>query len=279
MMKFEWKNIKMFFLNLKDKINKWFKNLFKKNDKKDDNEEQSSFINDFVVAFVAFIIISTFFYQGFLIPSGSMKPQLIEGDCILVSKFIYGYTHYSFPLSLPIFKGRIFDFKKPQRGDVVVFRLPSNPKINYIKRLIGLPNDRIQVKNRILYVNGEALSREYFGEYDEIIEDGKNKFTRDMSIFEETINNKKIKVLQDMNNYISVANDTKEFIVPEGHYFFMGDNRDNSLDSRFAETGFIPYENIIGRAEIIFFSRRGNFLKFWQWHKMIKFRRMFKIIK
>lgn len=245
------------------------------NNGKQEEDGFKGFLIDFFEAFLIFIFISTFFYQGFLIPSGSMKPQLIEGDCIMVSKFAYGYSRYSFPFGLPLFKGRILDFKKPKRGDVIVFRLPTNPRINYIKRLIGLPNDVVQVKNRILYINGQKIERQYISDYVD-----KTDNLKVYGMFEEQITDKKkIKVLQDMQRFIISANDTDEYRIPEGYYFFMGDNRDNSLDSRFIETGFVPYENIVGKAQIVFFSRRDSLLKFWTWFSSIKLNRIFKIIR
>lgn len=217
------------------------------------------------------ILIRSFLYEPFHIPSGSMKSGLLEGDYILVSKFEYGYSRYTIPFGIPIIKERILNYKQPQRGDVVVFRLPSNPRINYIKRLIGLPGDKIKIKNDILYINDEEIKREYVDEY----LDEKNNIY--LQRYKEYLENKEINVLQDKN--LLVKDGDGDFIVPEGHYFFMGDNRDNSLDSRFIETGFIPYKNIVGEAKIIFFSKRDSLFKFWKLHKIIRFDRIFKVIK
>lgn len=239
-----------------------------KNDNKDSYKDT---IKSILWALLFAILIRSFLYEPFHIPSGSMKPGLLEGDYIIVSKFKYGYTRYSFPFGLPIIKNRILDFNKPQRGDVVIFRLPSNPKINYIKRLIGLPNDKILIKNNVLYVNGEEIKRNYIDEYF----DGKNEIY--LQRYKEEFFDKKIDVLQD-NKKIFKDGDGG-FTVPDGHYFFMGDNRDNSLDSRFIETGYIPYKNIVGEAKIIFFSKNDSIFKFWKIHKIIRFNRIFKVIK
>ena len=228
-------------------------------------------ITSILWALLFVILVRSFLYEPFHIPSGSMKPGLLEGDYIFVSKFEYGYTKYSLPFGIPLIKERIFDYKKPQRGDVVVFRLPSNPRINYIKRLIGLPGDKIKVENDILYINGEEIRREYIDEY---LDERNNIY---LQKYNEQLFDKEINVLQDKN--LPTREGDGDFIVPEGHYFFMGDNRDNSLDSRFVETGFIPYQNIVGEAKIIFFSKNDSLFKFWKLHKIIRFDRIFRVIK
>ena len=236
------------------------------------NEGVSDTILGIAYAFLLAVFIRSFLYEPFHIPSGSMKPNLLEGDYIVVSKFEYGYSRYSIPFGLPIIKDRIFDYKKPQRGDVIVFRLPSNPKINYIKRLIGLPGDTIVVKNDILYINGEKIERKYINEY---FDEFNSKY---LQMYNEKLSNKKdINILQD--NAKIIRDGDGEFIVPDNYYFFIGDNRDNSLDSRFIETGFIPYENIVGKAKIIFFSKNDSLFKFWKLYKTIRFNRIFKVIK
>jgi signal peptidase I len=204
---------------------------------------------------IAFLIRSVLF-EPFAIPSGSMKPNFIEGDYLFVSKYSYGISRYSFPFGPKIFKGRILQFKKPERGEVIVFRLPSDPKTYFIKRLIGIPGDRVQVTNGLLYINGKKAKRKYvkdfvdvdlskIGEYKETLADGTS-----YSVLDET-------------PYGHLDN-TKEFIVPEKHYFFMGDNRDNSADSR-GELGFIHEEYLAGRAEIILFSNPEPLWKIWDW--------------
>jgi len=227
-----------------------------------------------IAALLLAVLIRSFLYEPFHIPTGSMRPSLKEGDFIIVSKYDFGYSKYSFPFSFNIFNGRIFDSKKPSRGDVIVFRVPANPKINYIKRLIGLPGDRIQVINGIVYINDVAMSQLYL---DEVAKDDNDK-NGVVKEYEETLDNGKKYPILSESDY-AAGDNTPVFVVPDDHYFFLGDNRDNSLDSRFEETGFIPRENIIGKAIIIFFSFRGNVLKFWQYNKTIHFDRIFRIIK
>ncbi|MBR2140751.1 MAG: signal peptidase I [Rickettsiales bacterium] len=264
--------LKNYFLE-KTKI---YKGKYEEKHKKDNEEKNkedvgTSTYNETITsvlwALLLVTIIRSFLYEPFHIPSGSMKPGLVEGDYILVSKFEYGYTRYSIPFGIPIIKERIFDFKKPKRGEVVVFRLPSSPNINYIKRLIGLPGDKITVKNKVLYVNDEEIKREFIDMY--VDEKNHNNLQR----YRENFFEKKIDILQ--NAKIPAINGDGEFIVPENQYFFMGDNRDNSLDSRFVDTGYIPYQNIVGRAKIIFFSKSDSIFKIWK----IRFKRIFKIIK
>lgn len=243
------------------------------NTTKDSNKEPlSETVKSVLWALLFVILVRAFLYEPFHIPSGSMKPGLLEGDYILVSKFEYGYSRYTIPFGIPLIQERILDYNQPKRGDVVVFRLPSNPRINYIKRLIGLPNDKIKIENDILYINGEEIKREYIDEYF----DEKNMIY--LQQYKENWGEKqKVNVLQ--NNKLVVREGDGEFIVPEGHYFFMGDNRDNSLDSRFIETGFVPYKNIIGKAKVIFFSKNDSLFKVWKLHKIIRFNRIFKVIR
>lgn len=240
-------------------------------EKNNNKESLGETVKSILWALLFVVLVRSFLYEPFHIPSGSMKPGLLEGDYILVSKFEYGYSRYSIPFGIPLIKERIFNYKKPEMGDVVVFRLPSNPRINYIKRLIGLPGDKIKIENDILYINDKEIEREYVDEY----LDEKNNIY--LQKYNERLFNKEINVLQDKN--LPIREGDGDFIVPEGHYFFMGDNRDNSLDSRFIETGFIPYKNIVGEAKIIFFSKRDSLFKFWKLHKVIRFDRMFKVIK
>jgi len=223
-------------------------------------------------AFILALLIRSFLFEPFHIPSSSMKPNLLVGDFIFVSKYTYGYSRYSFPFGLPIFRGRTYGLK-PKVGDIIVFRLPKNPKINYIKRLVGLPNDRIQIKKGVLYVNGKRVPKKYLSRYHDNTSDNNSK------IYLETLpNGKRYTTLDKKVN--GNGDNTSVFIVPKGYYFFMGDNRDNSLDSRFAEgAGFVPAENLVGKAQIIFFSSRENPLKFWKWFSIIRGKRIFKKIR
>ena len=233
-------------------------------------EGWSSFFKTLFIAVFFATIIRSFFYEPFHIPSSSMKPNLLVGDYIFVSKFSYGYSKYSFPFAPNLFSGRIFQ-SKPQRGDVVVFRLPANPKINYIKRLIGLSGDKIQVIDGQIFIDGVVVEKKYV---DNFIDSDGRKIKRFAEILP---GGKKIQIL---DQYPDVVQDnTGVYIVPEGHYFMMGDNRDNSQDSRFLSVvGYIPEENLIGKAKVIFFSDETPFWQFWNWHKKIRWSRIFKEI-
>ncbi len=250
----------------------FFKFLFvEKNE--DGKSDTSATIKSIFIALILAVVVRSFLYEPFYIPSGSMKPGLKEGDFIIVSKYTFGYTKYSFPFAAIPFNGRIFFNNKPERGDVLVFRLPNNPKINYIKRLVGLPNDKVQVKDGILYINDEAMPREYIGKIEEYDDDKSSE----ADAYKETINNKEFTILEKV--YGNQADNTPFFNIPEGYYFFVGDNRDNSIDSRFEETGLIPEENLIGEAKRIIISSEESLFKFWRWPFSIRFNRFFKKIK
>ncbi len=240
-----------------------------------DKKQQSALwenIKVIIQALLLAMVIRTVFFQPFTIPSGSMMPTLLVGDYIFVNKFAYGYSKYSLPFSPDLFDGRIFG-NEPDRGDVIVFRLPTDTDVDYIKRVVGLPGDRIQVTNGVLHINGEAVPRQPNGGFtsDYRLDPGS-----DVPIFRETLDNGvSYDTLDQVPN--SRGDDTREFIVPEGHYFFMGDNRDNSLDSRF-DVGFVPAENLIGRASVIFFSvgNDTSFREFWKWPANMRWDRIFK---
>jgi signal peptidase I len=240
-----------------------------------DKKQQSALwenIKVIIQALLLAMVIRTVFFQPFTIPSGSMMPTLLVGDYIFVNKFAYGYSKYSLPFSPDLFDGRIFG-NEPDRGDVIVFRLPTDTDVDYIKRVVGLPGDRIQVTNGVLHINGEAVPRQPNGGFtsDYRLDPGS-----DVPIFRETLDNGvSYDTLDQVPN--SRGDDTREFIVPEGHYFFMGDNRDNSLDSRF-DVGFVPAENLIGRASVIFFSvgNDTSFREFWKWPANMRWDRLFK---
>ncbi len=203
-------------------------------------------------------------FQPFTIPSASMEPTLLEGDYIIVSKYSYGFSKHSIPLSPPLFNGRLF-FHQPTRGDVIVFKLPRDTKMDYIKRLIGLPGDRIQVKHGTVFVNEKPITQLPQGQT-----------TIDLGGFAQ-----KADVVRESmpgRSYITYsvdptqpAENTDVFVVPEGHYFFMGDNRDNSLDSRFPQendgVGFVPAENLEGKAQVILLSwnKGASLFKPWTW--------------
>ena len=221
------------------------------------------------------LIIRTFAFESFNIPSSSMVPTLLVGDYLFVSKFSYGYSRYSLPYGLGWFSGRIFE-RPVERGDVVVFRLPRDPRTDYIKRIVGLPGDRIQVLNGVLHINGQAVRRERIEDWVDA-EDG--RITRATQYLETMPNGRRYHVIQYTDS--GALDNTQEYVVPPGHYFAMGDNRNNSLDSRVLNAvGFIPAENLIGRAEIIFFSTTGEaaLWEVWRWPAAIRYSRLFNRI-
>lgn len=211
--------------------------------------------NVMIVAYALILTFTfkTFFYDNFKIPSGSMNPLLLNGDRVLVNKFYYGYTRFSFPFGLMKFKGRVLSNRTPQRGEIVVFKLPreEDTDIFYIKRVVGLPGDKIQVKKGMLYVNDKPATYYEQGVLEAESATNHNAFPS-MKYAEVNHNGYSYSVL--VSDPRSLVGNTGAYIVPEGHYFMMGDNRDNSKDSRFADFGPIPFTHIIGRAERIFFS-------------------------
>jgi signal peptidase I len=220
-------------------------------------------------------LIRTILVQPFTIPSGSMMPTLLVGDYIFVNKFAYGYSKYSLPFSPDLFSGRIFG-SDPKRGDIVVFRFPPNPSIDYIKRCVGLPGDRVQVKDGVLYINGQAVPKVADGAFnsDYAKDPGQN-----IPVFRETLQNGVTYDTLD-ESPDTLGDNTREFIVPPGHYFMMGDNRDNSADSRF-DVGFVPAENLVGRASLIFFSLGNDtaFSEIWKWPANMRWDRLFKVVE
>tara|TARA_B100000700_G_C14982684_1_gene827203 strand:- start:985 stop:1713 length:729 start_codon:yes stop_codon:yes gene_type:complete len=228
-------------------------------------------------ALVIALFIRTFFFQPFYIPSSSMEPNLLVGDRIFVSKYTYGYSKHSFPFS-PNFSNKRFFSKSPERGDVIVFKTPSDNRTDYIKRLIGIPGDKIQIVDGDLYLNEFMIDKNPIEIYTEI--NCGTKKIKFESYIEAFPNGKKYNAVYRKNG--SILN-TDKFIVPNNHYFFMGDNRDCSKDSRFlSSVGYVSFVNIVGKARLIFFSNdktKGNFFEFWKWDKSIRFNRLFKKIK
>jgi signal peptidase I len=241
-------------------------------------EEWSEFARTAVIAILLALLVRTFLYEPFNIPSGSMKPTLEVGDYLFVSKPAYGYSRYSFPFALaPIEKGPRVPHKAPQRGDVIVFKLPTNPGIDYIKRLIGLPGDTIQVIDGRLYINHRLVHREPLG----LKKVEENGTTTTMMEYLETLPGGVIHRIYEESDEEMLDN-TPEFVVPEGHYFMMGDNRDNSQDSRVQDlVGFVPYENLVGRASFLFFSTNGyaNLVEVWKWPWSIRYNRIFQSVE
>lgn len=230
-----------------------------------------------IVAASLAIVIRSFLFEPFHIPSGSMKNTLEIGDFIFVNKYSYGYSRYSFPLGLPIFEGRKLEFGQPKRGDIIVFRPPGTPHIDYIKRLIGLPGDRIQVTNGVLHINGKAVKLERLDDYMDTETDNEKVTTKHIPQFRETLpNGVSHSVLDDFPH--GEVDNTQEYTVPAGHYFFMGDNRDHSVDSRYPDVvGFVPAENLVGRATLLAFSvKEGeSALHFWKWPSVFRSGRFF----
>jgi signal peptidase I len=220
------------------------------------------------------LVFRTFLYHPFNIPSGSMEPTLLIGDYLFVSKFSYGYGRYSFPfVDFSFIDGRIWE-GAPERGDVVVFRPPREPNTDYIKRVVGLPGDRIQMKGGALYINEVAVEREPVSDWE-----GEGRFGAETAIrqYRETLPNGVSYMTLDMVEG-GAGDDTRVFEVPPEHYFLMGDNRDNSQDSRFLDgpVGFVPAENLVGRADILFFSVDGSpAWAFWNWPNSLRLDRIF----
>jgi signal peptidase I len=215
--------------------------------------------------------IRTVAFEPFNIPSGSMIPTLLVGDYLFVSKFSYGYSRHSMPFSPNLFEGRIFG-RMPERGDVAVFKLPRDNVTDYIKRIVGLPGDRIQVRGGILHVNGQAVRRESLGPF--TVEGDGPRIT--VRRYRETLPGGRAHEILEMQDDGGFDN-TPEFLVPAGHVFVMGDNRDNSLDSRaMGAVGFVPLENLLGRAEIIFFSvdETAVWWQPWTWPFAIRWDRL-----
>ena len=230
----------------KRKLNKDSIQVKPENDKNDDSIIELA--KAMVIAAIIALTIRSVGLEPFNIPSGSMFPTLLIGDYLFVEKYAYGYSKYSFPLAAIDFKGRVLE-KQPKRGDVAVFRQPKNTQIDYIKRIIGLPGDKIQVKNGILYINEKAVMRDFRNA--ERVEGSHNNFLHKKYI--ETLPNGVQHYIYEISDYDNFDN-TPIYNVPKGYYFAMGDNRDSSMDSRSNNVGFVPAENLIGRAWFLFFS-------------------------
>ena len=227
-------------------------------------------------ALIIALIIRSLIIQPFYIPSSSMEPGLLVGDRLFVTKYSYGYSKHSFPFSPSNFKGRLFS-NNPRSGDIVVFKTPSDNRTDYIKRLIGLPGDRIQFIDGDVYINNNQILKSRISKSD-IIYCGNE--TINVNTFEEKLSNGKKYNAVYFKKYSFQNSDI--FIVPENHYFFLGDNRDCSKDSRYlTSVGFVHEENLVGKAQFIFFSsdfRIGSIFYFWKWNKTIRFDRFFKKI-
>ncbi len=240
-------------------------------------KKQNSFfenIKSVILAVFIALLIRSFIAEPFNIPSGSMKPNLLVGDFIFVSKWSYGYSKHSLPFSLPIIPGKFFS-KIPERGDVVVFKTPEDNRTDYIKRVIGLPGDKIRIINGEIKLNGSIILRKKIIDF---IDNDNNSSSKRVRRYKEYHDKITFEILDIQDN--GMFDNTKLFEVPKGNFFVMGDNRDNSQDSRSVTVGFIPFENLVGKARFIFFSlENSRFLEFWKWPKAIRGNRIFKKIK
>ena len=233
-------------------------------------------IKTFLYALIIAIIIRSLIIQPFYIPSSSMEPTLLVGDRLFVTKFSYGYSKHSFPFSPPILNKRIM-FNTPERGDVIVFKTPADNRTDYIKRLIGLPGDKVQFIDSNLYLNNSEILRSKVLNKSKIYCGSKSI---EVFKFEEKMPNGKTFHTVYLKNYTYKNSDV--YTVPENHYFFLGDNRDCSKDSRYlSSVGYVHKDNLVGKAQLIFFSsdkKIGSLFSFWKWNKSIRFNRTFNRI-
>ena len=249
----------------------------------------NSFIT-IVYAVIFAVVIRTFAFEPFNIPTGSMIPTVLIGDYLFVSKYSYGYSRHAIPLAPPLFSGRIFA-KTPERGDVAVFKLPSNDRIDYIKRIVGLPGDRVMVREGMLHVNNLPVARRQVRAPASLLELG--PFYANAPIYEESFANGNRHYVIELGGDEAPLDDTPVFTVPEDHFFVMGDNRDNSQDSRArdrqgqAVVGFVPSVNLVGKAQIIFFSERCgrgpgeldcSLWRPWTWPSAVRWERILKTV-
>ncbi len=235
--------------------------------------ELSEFFKTALIAVFIALIIRSVLFEPFNIPSGSMKPTLLVGDYLFVNKPAYGYSRYSFPFGIAPIEERIWP-KEPARGDVIVFALPTNAGIDYIKRVIGLPGDTIQVRRGRLFINDVLVPRDLIGTK-EIRDDDDN--IQIVNEYIETLPDGAVHSIYEESDS-EPLDSTPRYTVPDDHYFVMGDNRDNSQDSRVADhVGPVPFENIVGRADFLFFSTNGyaRLIELWKWPWSIRYERLF----
>ena len=244
-------------------------------------------IKTVVYAVLIALVVRTFLIEPFSIPSRSMLPTLLVSDYLFVNKYVYGYSRYSLPFSPKLWNGRLLT-GTPKRGDVVVFRHPVQTYRDYIKRVIGLPGDRIQLKQGRLYINGTIVKREPAGQQVDTVRrvtgdrGGAQVLDKPYTVtyqrYRETLPGGVTHIIFERGDFDSFPDNTDVFVVPKGKFFAMGDNRDNSQDSRFF--GYVPMENIVGRADFIFFSLREDkfWWQIWHWPVHIRYSRLFKSV-
>ena len=240
-------------------------------------QEEESFVDTvktLIYAILIAVLIRTFLFEPFKIPSGSMYPSLYVGDFLFVSKYTYGYSKHSFPFSIPLFDGRIWA-DEPKRGDVVVFKFPRDNHTDYIKRIIGLPHDKIKLESGRLYINGELQPRKEIEDF--VIRDSQGNAERYHQYIETLSGGVEHKILEMSDS--SPEDNVEELVVPDGYFFVMGDNRDRSDDSR-VSVGFVPAENLVGKARFLFFSQdpEDAWYKPWLWPRKIRWKRIFNPI-
>ncbi|CAN5307893.1 signal peptidase I [soil metagenome] len=230
-----------------------------------------------VQALLIALVIRTLLFQPFNIPSGSLIPTLLIGDYLFVSKYTYCYSKHSIPFSPPLFSGRVWA-AEPKRGDIAVFKLPTDNSTDYIKRVIGLPGERTQMIDGILHINNVAVKRERIADF--VTTDNWGR-TTPVTHYRETLPNGVSHEIIEREGDTGSFDNTQVFVVPAGRFFMMGENRDNSLDSRDRSVGFVPFENFVGRAEIIFFSIEdgASAWKLWEWPGTVRWNRLFSAIK
>lgn len=268
-------------------------------EKAEKEEKQESFFVFLLKLVLLVLVFRSFIFSPFNIPSESMLPRLLNGDYLLAAKWPFGYSKYSLPLSVPLIPGRIFA-GEPERGDVVIFKAPPNSDIDYIKRVIGLPGDQIQVREGQLYLNGEAIPKKKVADFEVPVSPNTPCYREHFQArladgtavcryqrYRETLPGGRSYEVLDLttssrSNFFGIdADNTETFIVPEGHMFMMGDNRDNSLDSRFPATqgggiGIVPQANLVGKATIVMFSTDGSaeWIKPWTWFTAARWNRI-----
>ena len=239
-------------------------------------EEPAGVARTVIWAVLIALAIRSFVYEPFSIPSGSMVPTLLVGDYVFVSKFAYGFSRFSLPFWAPPIEGRLFG-RLPTRGDVAVFRLPADPDQDYIKRIVGLPGDQVQMIGGVLNINGVPVERTPMA--DLVVDDGDTKLA--FRRFVETLpNGVAHEIMQEKDN--GPLDDTSVYVVPEDHVFAMGDNREHSQDSRMlTKVGYIPLDNLVGRADLRFFSivPHEAWWKLWEWPGRIRYDRLMRFVR